>query len=470
MATIIGRKSAIEDIIRSINSDKSEFIAVYGRRRVGKTFLIRNMFEGQFTLTFSGVSRSNTKTQIASFNAKLRQHPFGGESLSDANTWMVAFENLREILNKDSRKTKIIFIDELPWLDTKNSGFMAALEYFWNEWAGARGDIKLIVCGSAASWMIENLIKNKAGLYNRVTNKIKLNPFTLHEVKLYLKEKGCSYDDYQIILIYMVFGGIPYYLDYIEKTKSATQNINNLLFGENAKLSEEYEILLASLFNKYEKHTAIINAIATKKKGLFKNDIIKLTKIKDGGTLTKALNELEASDFIRKYTLPGKNSRDAVYQLIDNYTLFYNTYLTTNEKLDSNFWVNNLNSPQYNSWAGNAFEIVGLNHVSQIKKALGISGIQSNDYAWANEKTQIDLIVDRKDNVVNVIEFKFSTTKYKITPDYAQKLNNKLTEIRNYLKTNKSVWLIMLTMHGLASMNNAEIVHQNLSAEVLFEN
>ena len=179
MATIIGRKSVIEDIMKSINSDKSEFIAVYGRRRVGKTFLIRNMFEGHFTLTFSGVSRSNTKTQIASFNAKLRQHPVIGESLSNANTWMEAFNNLREILYKDTRKTKIIFIDELPWLDTKNSGFMAALEYFWNEWAGARGDIKLIVCGSAASWMIENLIKNKAGLYNRVTNKIKLNPFML---------------------------------------------------------------------------------------------------------------------------------------------------------------------------------------------------------------------------------------------------------------------------------------------------
>ena len=405
---------------------------------------------------------------MANFNATLKQNPFY-ENQKDADNWMDAFKNLIGILEKTENETKVIFIDELPWMDTRDAGLIPAIDYFWNSWASARNDIKLIVCGSAASWMIDKLLKNTKGLYNRVTNKIKLKPFSLKETKEYLIANGGNYDNYQIIEIYMALGGVPYYLNYIKQNESAAQNINRLFFGEQAKLRDEYNLLFASLFKNYQKHTAIIAALSTKKKGLFKNEIVKATNIKDGGTLTKLLKELEASDFIREYAMPGKKTRNNMYQLTDNFTLFFKNFVENSNASEDNLWINSINTPQYYTWAGNAFEIVCLIHTQEIKKALGISGIQTTTYAWSNSKTQIDLIFDRKDNVINLIEIKFSDDKFTISNDYEAKLLHKLTEFKESIKTKKAIWLIMLSTHGLASVNNTRDIHSNLKMDVLFE-
>ncbi|MDZ7900938.1 MAG: ATP-binding protein [Arcicella sp.] len=466
--SIIGRKIEIEEFDGMMASNKSEFLVVYGRRRVGKTYLIRQYFNNKFSFYSTGLAEEKTSIQLANFNAALRQSPFYEEQ-KDADNWMDAFRNLIKILEVNPEEKKVIFIDELPWMDTKDSGLILAIDFFWNSWASARNDIKFIVCGSSASWMIDNLLKNTKGLYNRVTNRIKLKPFTLKETKEYLMVMGGSYDNYQVVELYMALGGIPFYLNFIKIQESASQNINRLFFSEQAKLRDEYCLLFASLFKNYQKHIAIINALAQKKKGLFKSEIVKLSKLKDGGTLTTILKELEASDFIRKYNMPGQKVRNIIYQLTDNFTLFYQNFIEKSNDTEPNFWLNIINTPQYYAWASNAFEIVCLLHSQEIKKALGIAGIQSNTYAWSNTKSQIDLIFDRKDHVINLIEIKFSHSKFTIAKDYEAKLLNKLSDFKESYKTNKAIWIVMLTTYGLGSVNNTGSIHNSLEMSVLFE-
>lgn len=466
--SIIGRIAEIREFDEIMASKKSEFVVVYGRRRVGKTYLIRQYFNNKFSFYSTGLAQQKTDIQLAHFNAALRQSPFYEEH-KEANNWMDAFRNLIKLLEATPEEKKVIFIDELPWMDTNDSGLISAIDFFWNSWASARNDIKFIVCGSSASWMIDHLLKNTKGLYNRVTNRIKLKPFTLKETKEYLTASGGNYDNYQVVELYMALGGIPFYLNLVKPQESASQNINRLFFGEQAKLRDEYYLLFASLFKNFQKHVAIINALAQKKKGLFKSEIVKLSKVKDGGTLTTILRELEASDFIRKYNMPGQKVRNIIYQLTDNFTLFHHNFIEKSEGTDVNFWINTINTPPYYAWAGNAFEIVCLLHSQEIKKALGIAGVQSTTYAWSNTKSQIDLIFDRKDNVINLIEIKFSHHKFTITKDYEAKLLNKVSEFRESYKSNKALWLVMLTTYGLASVTHAGAIHDSLEMGVLFE-
>lgn len=465
---IIGRIAEIRELNELMTSKKSEFVVVYGRRRVGKTYLIRQYFGNKFSFYTTGLAEGKTEVQLVNFNAALRQSPFYEEQKEAAN-WMDAFRHLIKLLEATPDEKKVVFIDELPWMDTRDSGLISAIDFFWNSWASARNDIKFIVCGSSASWMIDHLLKNTKGLYNRVTNRIKLKPFTLKETKAYLTAMGGHYDHYQVVELYMALGGIPFYLNLVKAQESASQNINRLFFGEQAKLRDEYYLLFASLFKNYQKHVAIINALAQKKKGLFKSEIVKLSKVKDGGTLTTILKELEASDFVRKYNMPGQKVRNTIYQLTDNFTLFHHNFVEKSAQTDDNFWLNTINTPSYYAWAGNAFEMVCLLHSQEIKKALGIGGVQTTTYAWSNTKSQIDLLFDRKDNVINLIEIKFSHQKFTITKDYEAKLRNKVSEFRESYKTNKALWLVMLTTYGLASVTHAGVVHDSLEMEVLFE-
>jgi uncharacterized protein len=465
---LIGRNFEKQELSELLNSSKSEFILLYGRRRVGKTYLIKEYFNHQFTFYTTGLANKKLEIQLSNFSEDLKKIVSNHE-LEEPTSWMNAFKNLISALEKSEDVVKLVFIDELPWMDTKNSDLITAVDYFWNKWASGRKDIKLIVCGSSASWMIKNILKNNQGLYNRVTRKIKVKPFTLSETQEYFVSKGFNFDKYQIIELYMALGGIPYYLDFVGKSQSAAQNINRLFFSENAPLKNEYKMLFASLFKKYEKHMLIIEALATKKKGLQRSEILDMAKISDGGTFTKVLEELVESDFIRKFSYPQRKTRNSIYQLVDNFTLFYNNFKGQIDKENSNFWTNAIGTPTFYTWAGNAFEIVALSHIEQIKNALGISGIQTDIYAWSNQHAQIDLVIDRKDNVINLIEIKYSEHPYKITKDYDIKLRNKIASYKEENKTNKSVWLIFLTTFGLSSMANAGAVHSELKAEVLFK-
>jgi uncharacterized protein len=470
---MVGRENERALFQNILKSSSSEFVAVYGRRRVGKTYLIREVFNNNFHFHFTGMAKASLRQQLINFHTALKKRNPEKDFTVPA-TWFDAFQQLTEHIEKSTDDRKVIFIDELPWIDTAKSNCISALEHFWNSWASARKDIVLIVCGSSASWMINKLINNKGGLHNRVTKKIKLLPFTLKECEQFLAEKKSNWNRYQIAEAYMALGGIPYYWNALEPGYSAAQNIDRLFFSANGLLREEFQNLFASLFKKSENHVAIVDALGTKAKGLSRKEIIKHAKWGSSGTATKAITELEASGFIRKYVPFNKKTKESVYQLIDLYSLFYLRFIKGNISATENFWVNAIDSPQHRTWSGYSFEMVCLLHSHQIKKELGIHGIQSTESSWRSKSTkngaQIDLVIDRKDETVNLCEMKFSINPFIIEKKYAEVLRNKIGTFRSETKTRKAVMLTMITTYGLKKNEYSQgLIQNDLTMDCLFE-
>jgi uncharacterized protein len=469
---IIGRSKEIEILNENLASETPGFIAVYGRRRIGKTYLVRNVFEGKFTFRLTGVAQATLQEQLENFNVALQeQHP--NKQRKKAGNWMEAFQQIRRAVERSTRKKKVIFIDELPWFDTAHSRFIPALEHFWNSWASGRKDILLVVCGSAASWMINKLINNKGGLHNRVTQRLKIEPFTLHECREFLKHKKITLEHYQLVQLYMSLGGIPFYWDAIKKGLSAPQQINKLCFEANGLLKDEFNKLFKSLFAKAERHESIVAALAKKGKGLTREEISIESKIPTGGNLTNLLDELEESGFIRRYIPFGKQSRNSLYQLSDFFSLFHIKFIKGNKSFDKNHWLKMIDSPRHRAWSGYAFEQVCLTHVSQVKKALGISGVETETSSWksmqAKDGAQIDLVIDRRDGVINLCEMKFSISPFIIDKKYDAELRNKTGAFKAETNTKKSVFLTMITTFGLQSNNYSANVQNALTMDVLFE-
>lgn len=470
---MIGRSTETTLLKSLLVSSKSEFVAVYGRRRVGKTFLIRRAFEQGFAFQVTGLANANTEQQLLNFHIALEKM---GAHVSEkpAENWLYAFLYLSNHLEKMGEGKKIIFIDELPWFDTKGSGFIQALEHFWNSWASARSDVILITCGSAASWMINKLLNNHGGLHNRVTKRIKVNPFTLQECEAFLRAKNSSLERYQIIQLYMALGGVPFYWDEVDPHQSAAQNIENLCFSENGLLHAEFKNLFTSLFNHSDRHIAVVRAIAQKAMGLTREEIISLSALPNGGTMSALLQELEESGFIRRYVPFGKKMRNSLYQLVDFYTLFYLRFMEGVNEMEENHWLNRIDSPPHRAWSGYAFEQVCLYHVTQIKKALGISGVQTSTSAWrsttSGSSTQIDLLIDRRDQVINLCEMKYSINEFSIDKKYAEELRNKVGVFKAETGTKKSIFLTLLTTFGVKqNQYSLGLVQRELRMEVLFE-
>jgi AAA+ ATPase superfamily predicted ATPase len=469
MQKIIGREFEINKLTELWAKDRSDFVAVYGRRRVGKTFLIRNALSGKITFHITGMSASPMAHQLGNFHAELAKRSHERSSLQPAKDWIGAFRQLSEWLESQTEDNKkVIFLDELPWLDTRNSGFLAALEHFWNHWASARNDILLIVCGSAASWMLNHVIRNKGGLHNRITERIRLEPFTLRECEMYFREKNAIFDRYQLLQLYMAFGGIPYYLDRVDPSLSALQNINRLCFGPEVFFCEEYDNLYASLFSKAERHTAVIEALAKKSMGLSREELLQITKLPNAGSATRILTELEESHFIRSYQPFGNGSKNRVFQLVDLYSLFYLKFIKYADPNDDQYWILLGDNPSYRAWSGYAFEMVCLHHIRELKEALGIAGVQTAVAAWRSKDAQIDLVIDRRDHVVNLCEMKFSMHAYAISKSYADDLRIKLARFASTTQTKKAIVLTLITTYGLASGPHTGMVQKTLTMDVLF--
>ncbi|MFN8438208.1 MAG: ATP-binding protein [Cytophagales bacterium] len=470
---IIGRNIEKEFFKSLINSSESSFLVVYGRRRVGKTFLIREYFANTFAFSLTGIANVTTKQQLANFHVSLQKYNTHAINFEPAKDWFVAFQQLIDLLKANKEEKKIIFLDELPWLDTSKSFFINALEHFWNSWASARKDVILIGCGSAASWMINKLINNTGGLHNRVTHRLKIQPFTLSETEEYFNQKFSKWERYQLCEIYMATGGIPFYLNAFDVNKSISQNINKLYFEKEALLKNEFFNLYKSLFKNSEIHEKVVESLSSKTKGLLRTEILQLTGISDGGTLTKTLLELEESGFVRKYTPMGKLKKDSVFQLMDFYTLFYYQFIKNNKTTDENYWLNIQDSPKHRAWAGYAFELLCLSHLQQMKKYLGIAAVQTEAYTWrsktAENGAQIDLVLDRRDMIINLFEMKFSINEYVIDKNYEMNLRNKLSTFKTETKTKKSVFLTMVSTYGLKDNNAArELIQNSLTMDALF--
>lgn len=452
MQKLIGRLAEIEILQKVKTSNKAEFVAVYGRRRVGKTYLIKQFFQENFAFYLTGMANVTIPLQISNFISAYRQKA-DLEGNDIPKNWFEAFALLRKLIETKGTELCVVFLDEMPWLDTPRSNFVLALEHFWNSYGSSKENLKLITCGSAANWMIHKLINNHGGLHNRVTKKLHIQPFTLKETEQFLQTKNINFERYQIAELYMVLGGIPFYLEEIEAGLSVAQNIDAFCFSSTGLMKNEYQNLFKSLFKDAENHESIINILATKIKGLLRDEIITLAKIPIGGSTSKVLEELEHSGFIRKYLPFQGKIRNSLYQITDPFVLFYHQFMLNTNAEGQGVWVNLFDSANYRTWSGYAFENVCLLHIGAIKKTFEISGIYSENSAWRSynkeENAQIDLLIDRKDNVISVCEIKFSNDEYVITKEYAEKLKRKLRVFKTETKTKKSLFLTLISTYGI---------------------
>lgn len=480
MATnsIIGRKDEQRIFQNYLDSSKSEMIAVYGRRRVGKTYLIKIFFNNNFDFAFSGMYDATKSVQLTQFQAHLEK--YSGCPYSRFKDWFEAFDALQTYLDTLQKDRIVVFLDEIPWMDTPKSNFLAAFSQFWNDWASVKNNVKLFVCGSATTWMLSKFIGDRGGLYGRVSRSIWLRPFTLGETEQFLKEvKGIEMNRYQILKAYMVFGGIPYYLDMLEKNLPLETNIDLLFFASNAPLLYEFDFLFRTLFNESAIHKKTVEILATKLKGMSRQEILAELKIKNGGSLTEVLENLIKCDFIRKYTAIGKTERESIYQLTDLFSLFYLRFCTNNSGRDEYFFSHNIGKGILSAWSGYAFEIVCLHHITQIKKALSIGGVISSCHSWScrpftdNNGTQwkggqIDLLIDRSDDVINLCEMKYCNDEYEITADYEEKLRRRATLFSHITKTKKALHYTFITVYGVMHNVHSGIVQSQVRAAELF--
>ena len=473
MSRLFGREKEKHLLDQLTNSGKPEFIAMYGRRRVGKTFLIKEHLKGRITFYVSGVIDEKAEVQKKAFLLALKEY---GAPTPQSDSWLDMFTALKQYLKQkvaDNRPC-IVFIDEIPCLDTLRSGFIAALDHFWNTWASDYDNMKLIVCGSATSWIIKNLVNSHGGLHNRLTATIHLYPFTLLETETYLKQQHIRWNRSSIVQLYMIFGGVPFYLSLISDKESLPQAIDRLYFSRDAGLADEYRRLTASLFRSPEPYNRIIEILAQHQQGITRDDIAELTKLGTGGNLTRMLDELEHCDFIRSYFTRGKrvNINNRVYQLTDMFCLFH---LHFNKKgiNDPYFWQNNLNTPQVNLWLGLAFEKVVLLHVEQLKKALGIDRIGVNYYAWRSKNTQpasqIDLILDRADNIVNICEMKYAKDVYVMTEEDEVKMRRRQSSFLLETKSRQATRATMITPFGLQQNTHSSEINDDVTMNDLFQ-
>jgi uncharacterized protein len=457
---VIGRLPEKEILNELLTSEKAELLAVYGRRRVGKTFLLRTYLSTQMVFSCSGQVDGSLTAQLSNFHKQLKTWFPKRKNIALPDNWQAAFNTLELCMNTlKSKKKKVLFFDELPWLETRKSGFLSAFTYFWNMYAETRSDLLVIICGSAASWMIKKVVNNKGGLHNRITHRIRLMPFTLAETNLFLKHKNINLNIWQLCQLYMVTGGIPHYLDEVKKGKSVSQNIQQLCFSKDGLLAYEFNNLYKSLFAFPEKHIAVVDALSKKQKGLTRHELLKAAKIPSGGSLTVVLHELTESGFVLKSNPYGKSERDSLYRLMDEFSLFYFRFMQKAPAEEKNYWFTISQGQAYKSWCGYAFENLCLRHIPQIKFALGISGIATTEASWYHagktntDGVQIDLLINRADNCINLCEIKFCETPYYITKADAKLMEQHRNIFRQHTHSRKTIFLTWITPKGIAENN-----------------
>lgn len=472
MKKLIGRLREKKILEEALKTNKAELIAIYGRRRVGKTYLVRESYKTNIRFELTGLHNGSLKDQLENFHYSLSAK---GMNVTQPSSWLEAYHQLQQYIDQlNSKKKKVIFIDEFPWLATRRSKFLMAFENFWNSYASKRRDLVVVICGSAASYMVKKIIRNKGGLHNRITEKIRLLPFNLYETSLFLKNKNIQYSPYDILQLYMAIGGVPHYLENLQKGESVAQVLDRLCFMKDAPLRTEFKDIFASLFDDSERHSAIILSLATSRKGLTRKEISENSGVPTGGRMTITLEELEESGFIEKYLAFKNRKKDALYRLNDEYSMFYLKFIDKKTSFGKGVWLSNFNSQSYKSWSGFGFETVCLKHIEQIKSALGIPAVKSDNYSWTEKNVtkgaQIDLLIDRADNVINLCEMKFYNAEFSITKSYANEIRNKINLFRTNTGTTKNVFLTMITTFGVKqNQYSLELVQNELTTECLFK-
>jgi uncharacterized protein len=477
MSSIIGREPEKEILNKLLKSRTAELLAVYGRRRVGKTFLISAYLKPYMAFELTGSYQSPLAEQLAAFGLALQEATGSPLKVKPPDSWPEAFAVLQTVLGSlNPKKKRVIFLDEFPWLDGRRSGFLSAFDHFWNAWASRQSDLLVVICGSAASWMLRNIINSKGGLHHRITQKMPLQPFSLLETEQYLKSLGSKLDRYQILQLYMVFGGIPPYLKTVGKDKSALQAIGTTCFSKTGLLQGEFENLYHALFEMADSHIRVVRALAKKGKGLTRQQIIDACGLSSGGRATLVLDELEKSGFIQATIPYDKAANNTVYRLIDEFSIFYLRFMEKNKQLGAHAWERLSAEPAYAIWCGIAFEAVCLKHIEQIREALKIK-VPAQASVWryqsakgtADKGAQIDLIIDRKDRIINLCEMKFYNGPFIIDKSYAKTLQQKMDVFTRQIRPDKTLFLTLITTFGIKENNYSDqLIQQSLTLDALF--
>jgi AAA+ ATPase superfamily predicted ATPase len=465
---IIGRALEKEKFQDALNTQRSELIAVYGRRRIGKTYLVREFYAKHTIFSISGLRNGTRTEQIENFMLELNMHTEKFKNEKPEN-WLQTFYLFKQHLNgiKETKKKKVIFIDEFPWIDTMRSGFLPAFENFWNAYCTTRKDLIVVICGSAASYMMKKIIKNRGGLHNRITRKIKLEPFQLKEVKEFFDYKNIHLPDIEILKIYMALGGVAEYLEHVKIGDSSVTAIDRLCFQKGAQLEIEFEEVFKSLFEDGSYHEQIIKSLSKgQRKGMLRDEILKDQGLSSGGQFSKSMNELIESGFVEKYESSYNNRKTTLYRIVDEFCLFHLNFISPYK---GNSWAQLYTHKKYESWCGYAFEMICFKHVESIKRTMRCDQIQSKNYSWQNEEAQIDLVIDRKDNLINLCEIKFYNDTFQLDAEYAERLRRKAAQFKLSTGTKKGLNTIMLTTWGITGKHAIGLVTESLTKECLFQ-
>lgn len=479
---LIGREKEVQELERLYRTDKSEFVAVYGRRRVGKTYLINQVFSDRIVFRHTGITpvdinsrieKSPMKVQLKAFFRSLNEQ--GGDFRKIPHDWYEAFLMLKELLEKKKNgKKRVVFLDELSFMDTRKSEFIPALSDFYNNYVSRQSDILLIVCGSATSYILNNLVNNHAGLYDRLTYQMKISPFKLKDTELLLLHNGWKLPRLEITKAYMIFGGIPFYLDYLNPDYSLARNIDNLIFRKEGSLRNEFSRLFSSTFTNAELTEKIVRSLFKKRIGLTKDELLKSLGKSDSPAFRNAVLALEESDFVLKYIPFGGKKKDERIKLIDPFCLFYLRFVDRNSAFNESFYSDNQFSQPVLSAQGYGFEDVCFNHIPEIKKALGISGVQCEVGPYFQKDTdnnkayQIDMVIVRKDNVVDLCEAKFSLSEFELNLKGNQRLAEKISHLNELLPKRYIVQAVLLTTFGLKNSQYSSTFQSVITLDDLF--
>ncbi len=473
---LVGRERERAALDRAMSSDDPELVAVYGRRRVGKTFLIREHFGKDVCFELTGVHDGAMADQLTNFSDALARA--GGRAEDRPRSWAAAFTRQRAHLEslRRRRRKRVVFLDELPWLASRRSRFLPAFEHFWNSWASRRSDFVFVVCGSAAAWMVRKVIDARGGLHNRVTRRIRLEPFDLFQTEQFLESRGVHLDRYAVLELYMAMGGVAHYLKEVERGQSAAAAIDSICFARDGLLREEFGRVFASLFEHHERHERLIRALASHPTGLTRSDLASKSGDLSGGRLTRALEELEESGFVQRTARFGRAVKDAKFRLGDEYSLFFIHWIEKHRARARNVWTSRRGSPAWRAWSGYAFESICLKHTAQLKQALGIEAVETQESTWdhrprhdGDRGAQIDLLVDRKDMAINLCEMKFSEGEFVVDKRYADDLRRKRDVFRNVSGTRKSTFITMVTTFGVAdNKHRRSVVDVAIEMDALF--
>lgn len=467
---VIGRIEETAQLQEALTSKQAELVVLHGRRRIGKTFLVRNVCKEHIRFEITGMHRASMKEQLRNFHLTLAQHR---KRLPEPTDWLEAFQQLGDhIASLRGKRKKVIFIDEFPWLDGRRSRFLPAFSNFWNAFASKRKDLMVVICGSAASYMVSKIILDRGGLHNRITRHIRLDPFSLSEAEQLLRHNGVRLTRYDVLGLYMALGGVPFYLQMVKRGESTAQAIDRLCFRANGPLREEFSNVFASLFEHSDNHERIVRALARVRKGRTRDDVAKTSKVRTGGTLTKTLQELEASGFIQRY-MPYRGIKDPLYRLSDEHALFHLKFVEASRPSKGAYWAKLQGRPALQAWAGFTFETICMKHVEQIKQGLGIAGVHSVHGSWfarrAKGGAQVDLLIDRDDNVINLCEMKFRNAPFTIDKKYAAELNRKIEVFRQETGTHKGILPTFITTYGVApNAYSRQLVQGELTMDALF--